>query len=186
MKTSWDSIACAVIRQPSISRCGTRAITSRSLNAPGSDSSAFTTRYFGLGLSRAISEALRPIGKPASPRPRSVAACSSSISSSELSSSVLTDCSWPPIARYSSSFVRSCMSAPASSTSLIATDVLHDRRHVLGLDELPVAVVDRDHRRVAAAAEALDRPEGDLAVLGRLARRDPELGLEGVDDLLRA
>src|SRR4051812_17023716 len=78
------------------------------------------------------------------------------------------------------------MSAPASSTSLIATDVLHDRGHVLGLDELPVAVVDRDHRRVAAAAEALDRAERDLAVLGGLARRDPELGLEGVDHLLRA
>ena len=39
-----DSIACAVIRQPSSSLCGTLNMISRSLNVPGSDSSAFTTR----------------------------------------------------------------------------------------------------------------------------------------------
>ena len=82
MKTSVDSIACAAMRQPSISRCGTRAITSRSLKAPGSDSSALTTRYFGFGLLRSMSDALRPIGKPAPPRPRSVAFSSSAISAS--------------------------------------------------------------------------------------------------------
>ena len=82
MKTSFASIACAAMRQPSISRCGTRAITSRSLKAPGSDSSAFTTRYFGFALPRSISEAFRPIGKPAPPRPRSVAVWSSSMSAS--------------------------------------------------------------------------------------------------------
>jgi len=85
MKTSVHSIACAAIRQPSISRCGTVAITWRSLNAPGSDSSAFTTRYFGFALPRSISEAFRPIGKPAPPRPRSFERCSCSISSSGLS-----------------------------------------------------------------------------------------------------
>ena len=85
MKTSLHSIACAAIRQPSISRCGTRAITSRSLNAPGSDSSALTTRYLGFALPRSISEALRPIGKPAPPRPRRFAASSVSISCSGVS-----------------------------------------------------------------------------------------------------
>ena len=38
------STACAMIRQPSISRCGTRDMISRSLKLPGSDSSALTTR----------------------------------------------------------------------------------------------------------------------------------------------
>jgi hypothetical protein len=47
-------------------------------------------------------------------------------------------------------------------------------------------VVDDDDRRVAAAARALDRPQRDLAVLARLARADPELLRERVDDLLRA
>ena len=82
MKTCVDSIACAEIRQPSISRCGTCAITCLSLNAPGSDSSALTTRYFGFALLRSISDALRPIGKPAPPRPRRFEAISASIRSS--------------------------------------------------------------------------------------------------------
>src|SRR5918995_108999 len=40
MKTFVDSIACAAIRQPSSSRCGARSMISRSLNVPGSRSSA--------------------------------------------------------------------------------------------------------------------------------------------------
>ena len=44
MNTCFDAIAYAAIRQPSISRCGTRSMISRSLNVPGSDSSAFTVR----------------------------------------------------------------------------------------------------------------------------------------------
>ncbi len=82
MKTFCDSIAWAEIREPSSSRCGAFAITSRSLKAPGSDSSALTTRYFGFGLLRSSSDALRPIGKPAPPRPRRFAFCSSAIRSS--------------------------------------------------------------------------------------------------------
>ena len=85
MKTCLHSIACAAIRQPSISRCGTFAITSRSLKAPGSDSSALTTRYFGFALARSISDALRPIGNPAPPRPRRFEASSISISFSGFS-----------------------------------------------------------------------------------------------------
>src|SRR4051794_16591988 len=90
------------------------------------------------------------------------------------------------MARYSASLVRSRSSAPASSIVLRATEPPHDLGHVVRLDVVAVAVVDGDDGRVPAAAEALDRAEGDLAVLGRLARRDPELGLEGVDHLLRA
>src|SRR4051812_39481557 len=49
-----------------------------------------------------------------------------------------------------------------------------------------MAVVDRDHRRPAAAADALDRAQRELAVCGGLARRDAELALEGVEHRLRA
>jgi hypothetical protein len=37
---------------------------------PGSDSSALTTRYFGLGLSCGMNDHFMPVGKPAPPRPR--------------------------------------------------------------------------------------------------------------------
>src|SRR5215831_6245092 len=178
MKTSFDSIACAAIRHPSSNRCGTSAITWRSLNAPGSDSSALTTRYFGFGLARSISDAFRPIGKPAPPRPRSVAACSSAIRSSGVIARAFGTCVYPPIETYSSSFVRSCSSVPARSIDLAATDGLHDRGHIVRLHVLPVAVVDADHGRVAAAAEALERAERDLAVVRRLTRAHAELGLE--------
>src|SRR5262249_41895222 len=186
MKTSFASIAWAAIRQPSSSRCGTSAITWRSLNAPGSDSSALTTRYFGFELARSISDAFRPIGKPAPPRPRSVAACSSAIRASGVIARALGSSSSPPIETYSSSFVRSCSSVPARSIALGPTDGLHDRGHIRRLDVLPVTVVDADDGGVAAAAEALDGAECDLAVVSRLARAHAELRLEGVDDALRA
>ena len=40
----WACIAKEAIRQPSISRCGSWRMISRSLQVPGSDSSALTTR----------------------------------------------------------------------------------------------------------------------------------------------
>src|SRR5438270_75494 len=77
MKTCWDSIACAVIRLPSTTRWGTRSMISRSLNVPGSDSSALTVRYFGLGESRGTKLAFLPVAKNAPPRPRRFEASSS-------------------------------------------------------------------------------------------------------------
>ena len=44
MKTCVDSIARAAISAPSRKRNGTRSMISRSLNVPGSDSSALITR----------------------------------------------------------------------------------------------------------------------------------------------
>src|SRR5581483_1133758 len=186
MKTSFDSIACAAIRQPSISRCGTVFITCRSLNAPGSDSSALTTTYFGFGESRAISDAFRPIGKPAPPRPRRFALPISSISASEVIARAVSSAEYPPIARYSESLVRSRSSAPLSRASSSATDLLDDRLRVLGPDVVTVPGVHGDHRRVAAPAEALDGAERDLAVLGRLAGLHAERGLERLDHALSA
>src|SRR5947207_3014157 len=88
--------------------------------------------------------------------------------------------------RYSSSFVRSRSSAPARTISLTGiAQLLDDSGHVRGAHRLAVAVVDDDDRAPPAAARALDRPQRDGAVLGRLARPHPELLLEGLHHLLR-
>src|ERR687887_2627646 len=89
--------------------------------------------------------------------------------------------------RYSSSFVRSRSDVPSRRISLIGiAQLLDDSGHVLGAHRLAVAVVDDDDRPPPAAAGALDRPQRDGAVLGRLARADAELLLEGLHHLLRA
>ena len=46
------------------------SISGMSLQVPGSDSSALTTRYFGFGLSCGMNDHFIPVGKPAPPRPR--------------------------------------------------------------------------------------------------------------------
>src|SRR6266540_1258007 len=186
MKTLRERIASAAIRQPSISRCGLRPMITRSLNAPGSDSSALMTRYEGRAPLRSTRLALRPVGKPAPPRPRSVDVTSSSISASGSIARAFSSASYPPTARYSSSCVRSRSSTWASRRSRLGTELLDQRGNVLGRDRLPVAPVDDGHRRVAAAAGALDRPERHLAVLRRLARGHGQLVLERLDDALRA
>src|SRR4051794_6171207 len=91
------------------------------------------------------------------------------------------------MARYSASFVRSWSSVPASSTFSSATGAYlrDDPGHVLGLHVLAIAVVERDDRGVAAAAEALERAQRDRAVVRRLAGADAELVLERLQYLLR-
>src|SRR6266540_2284540 len=186
MKTLRERIASAAIKEPSISRCGLRPMITRSLKAPGSDSSALMTRYEGRAPLRSTRLALRPVGKPAPPRPRSVDVTSSSISASGSIARAFSSASYPPTARYSSSCVRSRSSTWASRRSRLGTELLDQRGNVLGRDRLPVAPVDDDHRRVAAAAGALDRPERHLAVLRRLARGHAQRVLERLDDALRA
>ena len=67
---AWPApAASAAIAIPSISWCGLRCISSRSLNAPGSDSSALQQRYFCISP-RGRNEAFFPIENPAPPRPR--------------------------------------------------------------------------------------------------------------------
>ena len=55
---------------PSTRVCGLAIISGTSLQVPGSDSSALTTRYFGFGLSCGMKPHFMPVGKPAPPRPR--------------------------------------------------------------------------------------------------------------------
>src|SRR4029450_5775488 len=190
MNTCFEPIACAEIRQPSMNRCGTRRMISRSLNEPGSDSSALATTYVGFpatsgGWTRL---SLRPIGNPAPPRPLSVALEISSMTASRDMLRAFSSVAYPPTARYSESWARSRSSAPPRTScwrSAIA-ELRHDPRHVLGPGRLAIPVVDDDDRRVAAAARTLDRPQCDLSVLARRAHVDAELALERLDDLLCA
>ncbi len=61
---------------PSINWCGSRSINARSLNVPGSPSSALITRYRG-SVPAGRNPHLTPAGNPAPPRPRRFAAFTS-------------------------------------------------------------------------------------------------------------
>ena len=63
-------IAKLLMITPSTRVCGAAIISGMSLQVPGSDSSALTTRYFGFGLSWGMKPHFMPVGKPAPPRPR--------------------------------------------------------------------------------------------------------------------
>src|SRR3954466_9093846 len=54
---------------PSTSTWGLAIMSGMSLQVPGSDSSALTTRYFGFGLSCGMNDHFMPVGKPAPPLP---------------------------------------------------------------------------------------------------------------------
>ncbi len=71
MKALLARMAKLLMITPSTSVCGAAIISGMSLQVPGSDSSALTTRYFGLGLSCGMKPHFMPVGKPAPPRPRS-------------------------------------------------------------------------------------------------------------------
>src|SRR6478672_6309815 len=73
-----------------------------------------------------------------------------------------------------------------SGYSGIGSQLLDDPGHVGCTDAQPVAVVDGDHGRPAAPAEAFDCAQREPAVLGRRAGGDSELPLERLDHLLRS
>ena len=73
--------AYAAMTMPSISTCGFLNMSSRSLNVPGSDSSALQTRYLSISP-WGMNDAFMPIEKPAPPRPRRPDFLSSSTSTS--------------------------------------------------------------------------------------------------------
>ena len=70
MKAWLARMAYAEMITPSTRVCGEAIISGMSLQVPGSDSSALTTRYFGFGLSCGMKPHFIPVGKPAPPRPR--------------------------------------------------------------------------------------------------------------------
>ena len=54
---------------PSMRECGSLSITARSMNAPGSPSSALQMRYFWSPFALRAAFHLNQVGKPAPPRP---------------------------------------------------------------------------------------------------------------------
>jgi hypothetical protein len=74
----------------------------RSMNAPGSPSSALQTTYLGSPGERLVSSHLRPVGNPAPPRPRSPEAFISERTSwGDISASALVRAAYPSRAMYS-------------------------------------------------------------------------------------
>src|SRR5262245_20737525 len=70
MNAALALIAYDAMMTPSTSVCGEAIISGMSLQVPGSDSSAFTTRYICFGLSCGMNDHFSPVGKPAPLRPR--------------------------------------------------------------------------------------------------------------------
>ena len=81
---------------PSTSVCGLAIISGMSLQVPGSDSSALTTRYFGFGLSCGMKPHFMPVGKPAPPRPRRLEAFTASMTSSGGIARAFCSAAYPP------------------------------------------------------------------------------------------
>src|ERR1035441_1931369 len=79
MKPIFEPTASPAIIAPSITACGSSRKRTWSLHVPGSDSSPFTSTYFGLGDALGTNDHFIPMGKPAPPRPRSPLAFISAI-----------------------------------------------------------------------------------------------------------
>jgi len=70
MKAWLQRMAYDVMAMPSMSTCGFAMRSGMSLQVPGSDSSAFTTRKVGPPSGLGRKDHLSPAGNPAPPRPR--------------------------------------------------------------------------------------------------------------------
>src|SRR6478736_5360612 len=68
MYAAFAFMAAPATRQPSTSLCGSWRMISRSLQVPGSDSSALTTRYCGPVGCLGMNDHFRPVPNPAPPQ----------------------------------------------------------------------------------------------------------------------
>ena len=96
MKALLARMAKLLMMTPSTSVCGLAIISGMSLQVPGSDSSALTTRYFGLGLSCGMKDHFMPVGKPAPPRPRRPESLTAEMMSSGAMPSAFFSAAYPP------------------------------------------------------------------------------------------
>src|SRR5947207_11730963 len=127
--------------------------------------------------------ACRPVGKNAPPRPRRFDWISSSVTSCGAIARAFSSWAYPPTARYEARSRSGRSIAPPNTRGVPSAPIvvsaipqlLHDRRDVGGGHRLAVAVVDGDDRRRRAAAQAFDRPQRHLSLLGRLSWLDPAL-----------
>ncbi len=96
-------MALAATIMPSSTACGVASITERSMNAPGSPSSALHSTYFTSPLELAQNSHFTPVGKPPPPRPRRPEVITSStISRGVILVSALAAPAYPSRAMYSS------------------------------------------------------------------------------------
>src|SRR5215831_10703502 len=185
-------------KMPSSKRCGLRAMSSRSLKVPGSDSSAFTARYLGLGLSLGTKLHFIPVGKPAPPRPRRLLFFTSSMTWAGCMPSTFSSVRYPPLLRYASSVQEfGCPqlrvmtfsgasgiddSWPASGAGLeLGEDCVHCRPRP---EVLVVDLVDLQAGRGAAGGETLGLAQGPGGV--GVPGPHPELLLEVREEVLRS
>ena len=104
MTTVLASIALAAMRAPSMTSYGLRRRMVRSLRVPGSPSAALTTTIVARTseANSATLRHLRPVGKPAPPRPRSPDASISSMIASRSTARAFSSPCPPPAFSYSS------------------------------------------------------------------------------------
>ena len=96
MNAVFARIAYAEMITPSTRVCGEAIISGMSLQVPGSDSSALTTRYLGLGLSCGMNDHFIPVGKPAPPRPRRPESLTTETTSAGSIARAVRSASYPP------------------------------------------------------------------------------------------